>query len=70
MKKLLFSSIVGVALIMLTGCTTGNDVQSSTKCSADGKGSTAKKCQANGKCAGDKAKNVAKKCSADGKCGS
>ncbi|PHS30115.1 MAG: hypothetical protein COA92_10115 [Sulfurovum sp.] len=69
MKKLLFSSLVGFALIALTGCTTGNDAAASTKCSADGKCSTAKKCQANAKCAGDKAKKVAKKCSADGKCG-
>ena len=55
MKKLIFSSLVGLALVAFTGCTTGNDA-SAGKC--DG----AKKCQASGKC------DVSKKCSA-GKCG-
>lgn len=67
MKRLLFSSLVGFALIALSGCTTGSDAEVATKCQA-GKCDGAKKCQASGKCAGDKAKKVSKKCSADGKC--
>ena len=66
MKKLIFSSLVGLALVAFTGCTTGNDA-SASKCQA-GKCDGAKKCEASGKCAGDKAKE-ATKCSASGKCG-
>ena len=68
MKKLLFSSLVGFALIALAGCTTGNDAETAAKCQA-GKCDGAKKCQASGKCGGDKEKAVSKKCSSDGKCG-
>lgn len=65
MKKLIFSSLVGLALVAFTGCTTSSDAEASakaeTKCSSG-------KCAASGKCGGDKAKEVAKKCSASGKC--
>ena len=63
MKKLIFSSLVGLALIGFTGCTTGDDAKAGMKCQAG-------KCQA-GKCKGAPltAKKVAKKCG-DGKCGS
>jgi hypothetical protein len=56
MKKLIFSSLVGLALVAFTGCTTGNDAQ-------------AAKCQS-GKCDGAKtsAKKVAKKCDGAKKC--
>ena len=66
MKKLIFSSLVGLALVAFTGCTTGNDA-SASKCQS-GKCDGAKKCQASGKC--DGAKKVAKKCAASGKCSS
>jgi len=65
MKKLIFSSLVGLALVAFTGCTTGNDA-SASKCQS-GKCDGAKKCQASGKC-GD-AKKAAKKCDSAGKCG-
>ena len=73
MKKLIFSSLVGLALVAFTGCTNGSDA-SASKCQA-GK-CQAGKCQAGKckgapattKCAGDKAKDAAK-CSASGKCG-
>jgi len=70
MKKILFSSLVGFALIALSGCTSGSDaeVTNASKCKA-GKCDSAKKCQASGKCGGDMAKKVAKKCKASGKCG-
>ena len=57
-KKLIFSSLVGLALIGFTGCTTGDDANAGMKCQA-------------GKCKGAPltAKKVAKKCG-DGKCGS
>ena len=64
MKKLIFSSLIGLALVAFTGCTNGSDAETS-KCKS-GKCDGAKKCQAIGKC-GD-AKKVAKKCSS-GKCG-
>jgi len=65
MKKLLFGSLVGVALIAFTGCTDSTDM--SGKCQSG-------KCQS-GKCQGDKAKT--KKCGGEkavakcqsGKCG-
>ena len=70
MKKLIFTALVGLAMVGFTGCTTGNDAAAS-KCQS-GKCDGAKKCQASGKC-GD-AKKVAKKCDgakkcAAGKCG-
>jgi len=68
MKKLIFSSLVGLALVAFTGCTNGSDA-SASKCQA-GK-CQAGKCKgapATTKCAGDKAKDAAK-CSASGKCG-
>ena len=66
MKKLIFSSLVGLALVAFTGCTNGSDTEVS-KCQS-GKCDGAKKCQASGKCGGDKAKE-ATKCSASEKCG-
>jgi hypothetical protein len=54
MKNIIFSSIVGFALIAFTGCTTGNDVETA-------------KCQASGKCAN--AKKMTKKCASGAKCG-
>ena len=61
MKKLIFTTLVGLSMIAFTGCTTGNDASTNTKCAASGK------CSASGKCA---AKKVAKKCAASGKCSS
>ena len=74
MKKLIFSSLVGLALIAFTGCTTGDDAEAGMKCQAGkcqtgkckGAPDTAKKCGTS-KC-GD-AKKVVAKCSG-GKCGS
>ena len=70
MKKLIFASILGLALVAFTGCTTGNDANAGMKCQAGkcqtGKSKDAKKCAASGKCGS--AKKVAKKCAA-GKCG-
>ena len=71
MKKLIFSSLVGLALVAFTGCTNGSDAAAASKCQS-GKCDGSKKCQASGKC-GD-AKKVAKKCDgakkcAAGKCG-
>ena len=66
MKKLIFSSLVALALVAFTGCTTGNDAEAA-KCQS-GKCDGAKKCQASGKC-GD-AKKVAKKCASAKKCSS
>ena len=70
MKKLIFASILGLALVAFTGCTTGNDANAGMKCQAGkcqtGKCKGAKKCAASGKC--DSAKKVAKKCAAS-KCG-
>jgi hypothetical protein len=42
MKKLIFSSLVGLALVAFTGCTTGSDAEVS-KCQS-GKCDGAKKC--------------------------
>jgi len=58
MKKLIFSSLMGLALVAFTGCTNGSDAEAA-KCQS-GKCDGAKKAPA--KCDG------AKKCSA-GKCG-
>ena len=51
MKKVLFGSLVAMALIAATGCSSMGDGHSSSKC-GDDKG--AKKCAASGKCGGDK----------------
>ena len=64
MKKLIFSSLVGLALIAFTGCTDSNDAEAGAKCNA-GKCQTDKAKSA--KCGGDK--KAAAKCSAGGKCG-
>jgi len=65
MKKLLFTALVGLAMLGFTGCTTGSDAAAATKCSKS------KKCASSGKCAGDKVKKaVAKKCATNGKCAS
>ncbi len=62
MKKLIFGSLVGLALVAFTGCTNGSDAGAS-KCDS------AKKCDGAAKCSADKAKETAKKCQASGKCG-
>ena len=58
MKKVIFASLMGLALVAFTGCTTGNDAEAA-KCQS-GKCDGAKKAPA--KC------DSAKKCDA-GKCG-
>ena len=63
MKNLIFTALVGLAMIAVTGCTTGNDAEAGAKCSSS------KKCAASGKCSGDKAKAKSKKCASSGKCG-
>jgi hypothetical protein len=64
MKKLIFSSLVGLALISFTACSHDNEVDAGSKCNAG-------KCQVDkaksAKCAGDK--KAAAKCSSAGKCG-
>lgn len=70
MKKLIFSSLVGLALVAFTGCTTGHDAApkcQSGKCDSAKKCST-KKCDTTKKCATTKC-DGAKKCAASGKCG-
>jgi hypothetical protein len=57
MKTLIFSLLVGLALVAFTGCTNSSDTKTGTKCSASDK------------CSGDKAKEVATKCSSSSKCG-
>ncbi len=46
MKKLIFSALLGLALVAFVGCTTGSDaettVKAETKCSASGKCSSGK----------------------------
>jgi hypothetical protein len=63
MKKLIFTSILGLALVAFTGCTTSDNANVGEKCSASGKCDSAKKV----------AKKVAKKCTSSkcssGKCG-
>jgi len=68
MKKLIFTALVGLAMVAFTGCTTGSDAETS-KCQS-GKCQTAQKCDA-GKCQAGKCKGApsAKKCAASGKCG-
>jgi len=56
MKKLIFTALVGLAMVAFTGCTTADDAKAGAKCAASGK------------CAGDKTKSAAK-CAASGKCG-
>jgi uncharacterized low-complexity protein len=62
MKKLIFSSLLGLALIAFTGCTDSNNAEVAAKCNAG-------KCQADkaksAKCGGDK--KASAKCSAGGK---
>jgi hypothetical protein len=79
MKKLIFTALVGLAMVAFTGCTTGNDAEAGAKCAASGKCASAKNCKATGKCkasgkcaTGDKckAKKAASKCASSGKCGS
>ena len=66
MKKLIFSSLVGLALVAFTGCTTGNDADAASKCqSGKCNGDKTKKCQSSTKCS----TNKAQKCQSDGKCG-
>ena len=59
MKKLIFASILGLALVAFTGCTTSDNANVGAKCASSGK------------C--DSAKKVAKKCASSkcssGKCG-
>ncbi|NOR56563.1 MAG: hypothetical protein GQ531_10175 [Sulfurovum sp.] len=61
MKNLIFSSLVGLALVAFTGCANGNDAEAA-KCQSG-------KCEGAKKCAGDKKSDAAKKCDASGKCG-
>lgn len=63
MKKLIFSSLIGLALVAFTGCTKNSDAETTEKCSASGK------CDGATKCSGDKAKKVVAKCDSSGKCG-
>ena len=46
MKKLIFTALVGLAMVGFTGCTTGGDATASAKCAACGKCASlkAKKC--------------------------
>ena len=55
MKKLIFSSLVGLALISFTACSHNDDVEAGAKCNA-------------GKCQTDKAKSA--KCGGDKKAAS
>ena len=64
LKKLIFSLLLGLAMISFTACSHENEVDAGVKCNAG-------KCQADkaksAKCAGDK--KAATKCSSAGKCG-
>ena len=60
MKKLIFSALLGLAMVAFTGCTSGNDAETEAKCSASSKCDGAKKCDAS---------KTAKKCDSSGKCG-
>ncbi len=53
MKKLIFSSLVGLALVTFTGCTNGSDAETA-KCQS-GKCDGAKKCDGATKCDASKA---------------
>ncbi len=59
MKKLIFSSLVGLALVAFTGCTNGSDAETE-KCQS-GKCDGSKKCDGAQKC---DAKTPSKKCDA------
>ena len=61
MKNLIFSSLVGLALVAFTGCTNGSDAETA-KCQSG-------KCDGAKKCAGDKKSDTAKKCDSSAKCG-
>ena len=61
MKKLIFSSLIGFAMLAFTGCTKNYDTETEAKCSASSK------CDGATKCSGDKAKEVATKCDSSGK---
>ncbi|QOR62005.1 hypothetical protein ACM66Z_00505 [Sulfurovum sp. ST-21] len=64
MKKLLFGSLIGLALIMFTGCTTSENADAEQKCQSG-------KCQSDQakakKCAGEKQTDA--KCQSGEKCG-
>jgi len=64
MKNLVFTALVGLAMVGFNGCTNSSDAEV-TKCQS-GKCDGSKKCQASDKC-GDAKK--AKKCASSGKCG-
>ena len=67
MKKLIFTTLVGLAMVGVTGCTTGNDAEAASKCqSGKCNGEKTTKCQSTSKCS----TNKAQKCQSDGKCGS
>jgi len=61
MKKLIFSSLVALALVAFTGCTNGSDAETA-KCQSG-------KCDGAKKCDSAKKSDDAQKCSASGKCG-
>jgi len=64
MKKMIFASVVGLALVGFTGCMSGmmgGKCAGSSKCEASGK------CASSGKCSGST--SSAKKCASSGKCG-
>ncbi len=61
MKKIIFTALIGFAMLGFTGCTTGSDASApTTKCQA-GKTKGAKTCDS---------KKVAKKCDSSKKCAS
>ena len=60
MKKLIFSALLGLALVAFTGCTNGSDA-GADKCQSG-------KCDGANKCDGA-VKEAAAKCQASGKCG-
>ena len=62
MRKLIFGALVGLALVAFTGCTTGNEAETTTKCQSG-------KCDGANKCDAAKKYDGAKKCDASGKCG-
>lgn len=67
MKKLIFTALVGLAMVGFTGCTNGSDAEVASKCqSGKCNGDKTKKCQSTDKCSTSKAQ----KCQGDGKCGS
>ena len=70
MKNLVFTALMGLAMVGFTGCTNSSDAEvakcQSGKCQSAKKCDGSKKCEASGKC-GDAKK--AKKCAASGKCG-